>query len=426
MENLYNYMSTIDMESLKQDSRFLMSYEENKLHFIICDENFEKVYVSQKKKNEERAKIKINNRIVKRINSFQPEFKTRISHTKIKGKGIITQGQHTYYVYIYENKIGVKIHFSYLKLFFGIICIVALVISIGLSCIISNRISRPIRNIEKNTKKSIDNGFNVDLDENQEFKELSGLAKSINIIMKQIRDHIDDLEKEIEHKTMVEESRRQFVNNVSHEMKTPLAIISSQVEMLELIDNEEKRHEYCKSIIQETTDMSEMINEMILIYSMQNDNETMAMEVADISELVSVSCERYEDLFQNNNVALHKEIETGCRAKVNVRFLSQAVENYITNSIKHSKKNGRVFVRVMQNDDYVRIEVENDGEAIPEEDKEKIWNKFYRGDTVERLNGQKGSGLGLYLVKSIVEIHHGNYGYKNLKHSVLFYMELPK
>ena len=107
-----------------------------------------------------------------------------------------------------------------------------------MSIIISNRLCRPIKQIEQNTREAVKNDYNVNIDENQEFSELSGLAQSINIMMSKIREQIESLENEIEHKTKVENLRRQFVNNVSHEMKTPLAMISNQVEMLELLKDE--------------------------------------------------------------------------------------------------------------------------------------------------------------------------------------------
>ncbi len=93
--------------------------------------------------------------------------------------------------------------------------------------------------------------------------------------MVKIREQIASLEEEIRRKTNAENLRRQFVNNVSHEMKTPLAIISNQVEMLEILQDENKKKEYYQSIIEETEHMSQMINDMIIIYSIQNDEENL-------------------------------------------------------------------------------------------------------------------------------------------------------
>ena len=283
-----------------------------------------------------------------------------------------------------------------------------------------------IRQIEESTKLAVKNNFELNINENQEFVELSGLAHSINIILAKIREQITELENEIENKTKVENLRKQFVNNVSHEMKTPLAIISSQVEMLELLQDKQKKKEYCQSIMEETENMSQMINDMIVIYSMQSAEEELMVVSADINELVEFTCRDYDKLFFTKNISLHESYTEKCMAEVNERFFTQAVSNYITNAIKHCKEEGNVYVRVMSGENNIKVEVENDGKHIPEENIENIWNMFYQGNDSATLNGQKGSGLGLYLVKSIVELHHGKYGCENVENGVVFYIELPK
>lgn len=145
---------------------------------------------------------------------------------------------------------------------------------------ISNKISKPIKQIAANTQNVVKNGYDINIDEQQKFVELSALANSINSMISQIRSQVGTLEEEIERKTNVENMRRQFVNNVSHEMKTPLAIISTQIEMVQLIDDEEKRKQYCESIMEEVENMSEMINDMIMIYSIQSAEETLSVTEA--------------------------------------------------------------------------------------------------------------------------------------------------
>ena len=188
------------------------------------------------------------------------------------------------------------------------------------------------------------------------------------------------MKSEIEHKTKVENLRRQFVNNVSHEMKTPLAIISNQVEMLELLKDEKKKKEYCRSIIEEAENMSQMINDMIVIYSIQADEDGLKVVNANINELVEFTCRDYDKLYELKNINIVEEYPKECYAYVNERFFSQAVSNYITNAIKHCRDNGTIHVRVVSQETFVRVEVENDGENIPESKKNCIWDMFYKGD----------------------------------------------
>lgn len=423
----FDSLAKQDISTISVSSRTIVSFEEQKLKFIICDENFQPIYVTTKKWDKSNIDAKIKSRIISRLNQFEEnQINTRNGNSRITGRGIIPQNGHRYYVYIYELKTNMQIHFSYYKLFFGIVVILTAIVGVIVSIIISNMICKPIKQIEQNTREAINNNYNVNISEEQEFQELSGLAESINKMMSKIREQIDSLEQEIQRKTNTENLRRQFVNNVSHEMKTPLAIISNQVEMLELLQDEKKKKEYCQSIIEETDNMSEMINDMIMVYSIQNDGENLKVIDSDIIELVEFTCRDYDKLFEGKNIIIHEEYPKECIAQVNEKFFTQAVSNYLTNAIKHCGSNGNIYVRVKDFEDSIRVEVENDGNQIKEQDKESIWEMFYQGNDDYTLNGQRGSGLGLYLVKSIVELHSGRYGFKNIDTGVIFYIELPK
>lgn len=426
MENAFEELKTKDISALTETDTLIMKLEEQRFRVVISDENFGCVYVSGPKPDSAKQQAKINTKIIKRAQKFKAELTKKNKGNKILSYGYIEQNGHKYYIYIYERKLNTKIHFSYYKLFFVMISIAALIVGTLVSWMISNKISKPIRKIERATGNAVENNFEGNIDEVQEFAELEGLAKSVNIMLVRIRKQIKELEEELAHKSMVEERRRAFVNNVSHELKTPLAIISSQVEMLQLIDDDNKRREYCDYIIDETKNMAELINDMITVYSTQNDEQAVEMKEFDIGVLMEKICLKYKDLFENETIKLHQSYEENCNAIVDVKHIEQAIGNYITNSIKHSEENGNVYVRVMHKDSYVRIEVENEGENIPEQLSDKIWDMFYSGDTTENLQGQKGSGLGLYIVKSITILHNGKYGFDNLENGVVFWIEIPK
>ena len=427
MEKSVNRLENEDLENITNTSRTIFSAEEQRTRFVICNEKFQAIYVTSSVSDRISQQSKVANHIVKRLNKFS-EGKTikRNGKNRISVRKVIIQKQHKYYVYAYETKLSKSIKISYYTWFFGVVIIMVLIVAIIMSIIISNRLCRPIKQIEQNTREAVKNNYNVNIDENQEFSELSGLAQSINIMMSKIREQIESLENEIEHKTKVENLRRQFVNNVSHEMKTPLAIISNQVEMLELLKDEKKKKEYCRSIIEETENMSQMINDMIVIYSMQNDQDKLQVVYADINELVEFTCRDYDKLYEVKNINIVEEYPKECHAYVNEKFFSQAVSNYLTNAIKHCSDNGTIYVRVVSQDTFVRVEVENEGEHIPESKKNCIWDMFYKGDNSGLADSQKGSGLGLYLVRSIIELHGGTYGFENLDEGVKFYINIPK
>lgn len=440
--NVYNYLEKSDLSSILYTDEKLIGYRDRNIKILVSDENFANLFDINRAKemgdtsftvpvdsNDNPAtstQSKIDRYIKKKADKFTNEITLENKKSRICGYGYIEQQDNRYYVYIYETKKKMKISFSYTKIFLILTGGMALGVGIGVSIIMANKISKPLKKIENLARIAPENKFEVYVDEEQNFSELSSLARSINIMLNQIRGQMYDLEEEIEHKMIVEEKRRQFVNNVSHEMKTPLAIISNQAEMLALITDDKKREEYCQSIVEETTNMSEMINEMIAIYAAQNENENIKFQYTDLGNLVESMCGKYDYLLEKNHLHMNTSFEDGCFANVNQRYISQAVDNYITNSIKHSPTNGKISVRVYEGDDCITIEVENEGPSIPEENKEKVWNMFFKDDDKGIADGQKSSGLGLYLVKSIVELHGGSYGYTNLKKGIVFWMKLPK
>lgn len=427
IEKSFKTLSKQNVKKITKKKKSIISYEEQKLRFIICDEKFEPIYATANRNSVVSVQTRIKNNIIKKKELYPVnEIETINAKNKIAGRGIISQKGHDYYVYIYEYKTNMKIHFSYYNLFFAIIGILTAIVGIVVSIITSNRICKPIKQIEKDTQEAIQNNYSIDINEKQEFAELSELAESINKMMAKIREQIHSLEKEIQMKTNSENLRRQFVNNVSHEMKTPLAIISNQVEMLELLQDENKKREYCQSIMEETENMSEMINDMIMVYSIQSDEENLKVRDANVIELVEFTCRDYDILLEANNIIIHEEYPEECIAQVNEKFFTQAVRNYLTNAIKHCNNNGNIYVRVFSDEEYIRVEVENEGSHIEENQGSNLWDMFYQGNDGYTLNGQKGSGLGLYLVKSIVELHHGKYGYQNTDIGVKFYLEIPK
>ncbi|MBQ2643015.1 MAG: HAMP domain-containing histidine kinase [Eubacterium sp.] len=430
IDEAYKVLQKTDITTLKSDNSPIADYEQRGLTFVICDDTFERVYVTNlnKKPVDAQEAIKIN--ILDNFSKYSEKYTTTNNDSRIAGYGIISGSdveQTNYYVCIYEMKTTANIMLLYFRYFFIIAGLITIVVGILVTIYISGRITKPIKEIQRSAKEAVKSGFNITIDEKQDYRETSSLAKSMNTMLEQIRMQMADIQDELEKEKHQEQERRVFINNVSHELKTPLAIISSQVEMLRILDDEEKRDEYRSSIIEETEKMSEMINDMIVMYSAQSGNEELKLEETDISEMIKSMCEKYEDLFSRNGIVLIEELDEKAIAKVNVRFIRQAVGNYITNAIKHSVDGGTVTIRVLDSEHAVRVEVQNEGENVPEEDLDKIWDMFYSGDAGSALNGQGSTGIGLAIVKSVMEVHQGSYGVENLpERGVIFWIEIPK
>ena len=426
IKEAYNTVKKTDVLNLTNDNKIISQYEDERLTFIICNSSFERVYVTKMEKKPIDAQTRIANDIVANLRSFSYDYKSADTKTRIAGYGKVLQDDEDYYIYIYENKDATKIFFTYYRWFFFVVGIFVLVAGIIISLIISRKITRPIVKIEKAASKAVNSGYSLNVETKQEFKEVDSLANSINNMLAVIRTQMSDLQDELSAQTQAEEERRVFINNVSHELKTPLAVISSQIEMINMIDDEEKRKEYIKSITEETDKMTDMINDMIVMYATKSNENEFAIEKCDIAELVCNTLGNYEELFEERNIELKQDYDEDCEAMVNTRYLSQAVSNYISNAIKHCSEPGVITTRVRNGIDTIRIEVGNDGEHVPDDVKDKIWDMFYSKDVKPRSHKLKSSGIGLSIVKSVMEVHNGDYGFDNIDGGVVFWMEFPK
>ena len=426
IHDAYNKLQKIDVLTLNENNKAISQYEDERLTFIICNSSFERVYVTKMEKKPIDAQTRIANDIVANLRSFSYKYKSKETKSRIIGYGKKLQDEEDYYIYIYENKEVTKIFFTYYRWFFFVVGILVLVAGILISLYIASRLTRPIRKIEQAASKAVSSGYELDVETKQEFREVDSLANSINNMLAQIRTQMTDLQDELTSQTQAEEERRVFINNVSHELKTPIAVISSQLEMMKMVDDEDKRKEYRKSIEEEITKMTDMINDMIVMYATKSNEKEFSIENADIVELVCDTLGNYEDIFAEKGIELVQEYDDDCYAKVNVRYISQAVSNYFSNAIKHCPKGGKVSIRVKNGVDSIRVEVENNGKPVPDEVKDKIWEMFYSEFANNKEHRTKSSGIGLSIVKSVMEVHNGDYGFTNLENGVVFWIDIPK
>ena len=422
----YNQVKKTDILNLTKDNKIISQYEDERLTFIICNGSFERVYVTKMEKKPIDAQTRIANDIVANMRSFSYKYKSKETKNRIAGYGKALQDDEDYYIYIYENKEATEIFFTYYRWFFFVVGIFVLVAGILISLYVSRKITRPIVKIEKAASKAVSSGYSLNVETKQEFREVDSLANSINQMLEQIRTQMTDLQDELSTQTQAEEERRVFINNISHELKTPLAVISSQIEMINMIEDEEKRKEYIKSITEETDKMTDMINDMIVMYATKSNEKDFALEDTNISDLVCDTLGGYEGIVAEKDIELKQDYDESCTATVNKRYLSQAISNYISNAIKHCADKGTITVRVKDNIETVRIEVQNDGKNIPDDIKDKIWEMFYSKDIRPREHKLKSSGIGLSIVKSVMEVHNGDYGFDNIDGGVVFWMEIPK
>ena len=219
-----------------------------------------------------------------------------------------------------------------------------------------------------------------------------------------------------------EDSKRAFISAMTHEMKTPIAIIQNQSECIIENITPEKNEAYIKSIYDEAVKMNKLVTDM-LQYNRINEIGNLKLEKTDFSELVKNIIEEYKTQFELNEKELLIEITENITTKCDKTLMGLVVSNLFSNTIKHTEKGGEVRISLTESSGVVNFTVYNSGSTVPENEKDKIWSVLYKTDK-SRTDRDKSSGVGLAVSAKILDLHKANYGCENVKDGVKFYFSI--
>ena len=310
--------------------------------------------------------------------------------------------------------------------------LVAVVIGGALVWINSNSISKPIKELAELSKRMANLDFEARYESGGQ-NEISILGNNFNIMSDKLEKTISELkcannklQKDIERKEQLDEMRREFLGNVSHELKTPIALIQGYAEGLKegVSDDPESRAFYCDVIIDEALKMNTMVKNLLALNQLEFGNEKLEFERFDIAGVIKgvlSSC----DLLVKQAGAEAKYIGDDHIYVWGDEFKAeQVVRNYLTNAINHVENEKRIEIRaVLRDNNLVRVTVFNSGNPIPEEDIERLWDKFYKVDK-SHTREYGGHGIGLSIVKAIMKSFNRDFGVVNYDNGVEFWFEL--
>lgn len=303
-----------------------------------------------------------------------------------------------------------------------------------LASFISKMFTKPIlelNNIAKNMSK-------LDFSKKYRIKdtddEINNLGRSINTMsdklestIKQLRETNVELEKDIEEKSRIDEMRKQFISDVSHELKTPIALIQGYAEgLIENVNtDEESRKFYAEVILDEAGKMDTLVKQLLELMKLEYGKREFNNTKFDIIELIKEVIRKCDVMIKEKEIIVEFDDSSPVYVVADEFYIEQVVTNYFTNAIKHVKEiNGQKKIEInIEKQDKIRISIFNTGERIPEYDLNKIWQRFYKVDS-SRNREDGGSGIGLALVKAIMNNYENEYGVKNKQNGVEFYFEL--
>ena len=262
--------------------------------------------------------------------------------------------------------------------------------------------------------------------------EIGTLGNNFNIMSERLEKTVSELKrannelmKDIEKKEKMEDMRNEFLGNVSHELKTPIALIQGYAEGLKegVSDDPESREFYCDVIMDEASKMNLMVKNLLTLNQLEFGNDEVIFERFDVSKLIQGVIQSCEILIQQADAKIDFIGESPVYVWADEFKTEQVIRNYLTNAIHHVDNERRIEVRVLSKDDIVRVTVFNSGHPIPQEDLAKLWDKFYKVDKAHTRE-YGGNGIGLSIVKAIMESFHQKYGVRNFDNGVEFWFEL--
>ena len=199
------------------------------------------------------------------------------------------------------------------------------------------------------------------------------------------------------------EKQKQFISDASHELKTPLAVIEANADVLQDKVGENKWITYIQNEVQS---MNKLVNDLLVLARMEKTN-TSNNQKFDLSKEVQMSVSVFESIIYEKKIKLETNIDEGIEFIGDKEDIKHIISILLDNSIKHTKENNKIIVNLLKEKNNIKIEVKNQGEPIPEEEREKIFERFYRIDKA-RSRSEKRYGLGLSIAKGIVEKYKGS------------------
>jgi len=311
----------------------------------------------------------------------------------------------------------------------------AIVIVIGALVVylITKRLTAPIHQLSYLSEKMSQLDFDVQYQASErDVEEIKILGNSMNTLSERLKTAIGELksannqlQKDIEEKTKIDEMRKEFIANVSHELKTPIALIQGYAEGLQegMGEDKESRDYYCDVIVDEAGKMNKMVRQLLTLSSLESGNDRPVMERFNLTELIQGVIHSAQIMIQQKEANVHFDVTEPVYVWADEFKIEEVVTNYLSNAIHHAEGEKRIEIRAENEDGRVRVSVFNTGTPIPEEALPNLWTKFFKVDKA-RTREYGGSGIGLSIVKAVMEAHNQECGVKNWEDGVEFWFTL--
>lgn len=346
---------------------------------------------------------------------------------------LISSYKNEYFIFLRTNFDSIEENVALSNKFLAYIGIITTVFGSALMYLTSRKIAEPIKKMNEVAKNMSNLDFNARCMITTG-DEIGELGSSINVLSERLEATISELkgvnnalQKDIEQKIQLDEMRKEFLSNVTHELKTPIALIQGYAEGLQdnINEDQESREFYCEVIVDEANKMNVMVKKLLSLNQLEFGNNFIEFERFDLVAVIQSVLSSTEILRKQKNITVYFESNTPVYVWADEYLVEEVITNYISNAIHHVAGMNLIEIKLVIKEDVVRVAVFNTGDCIPEQELEKIWIKFYKVDKA-RTREYGGSGIGLSIVKAIMNSLNRECGVINHETGVEFWFELDR
>ncbi len=369
------------------------------------------------------------------LDTYLPPYNGRVLYAFMDNASLTNNNTNSNYKYIFilSSMQPIDDAVTGIKDFFVYFYIVGIFIVFIISLIFSRFISKPLKSINNVAVKMSSFDFSEKCSSKYN-DEIGSLAKSLNLLssnlqrsLKRLRENNKKLENDIEKERNLEKIRKEFVEAVSHDLKTPVSIIQGYAEGIKdgIFEQEEEEY-YLDVIIDETNKMNCLIKDMLDLSALEGGNIAINKESYNISNQLKKVVTNLSPMAKEKGMKILTAEFQDEYIYADYNRIEQVLNNLITNAIKYGFEDTNI--KIYLNEDcngYLDVKIENQGELISTEDFEKIWTRFYKVDKSRNRN-VGGTGLGLSISKNIIQLHNGEIGGYNKASTIVFYFKLKK
>ena len=326
----------------------------------------------------------------------------------------------------------VKLYRYVSRLFFVVFCVL-IAIELFVVILIATIFSRPIVRMAHIAKRmsNLDFDAKVCVTSNDEIgmlgKSMNELSVKLEHTISELKTANNRLENDIRQKVQIDDMRKEFLSHVSHELKTPIALIQGYAEGLKdnVSEDPESREFYCDVIIDEASKMNNLVMKLLDLNELEFGEDNISIQRFDLNSLIGEIIKSSKLMIEQADAKMIFEEKEAVNVWADEFMIEEVFTNYLTNAIHYVEPGGniRVWYDIDEDSHKVRVNVYNDGKNISDEALDKVFIKFYKEDGA-RTREYGGSGIGLSIVETIMKKHNNNYGVYNTETGVTFFFEL--